>query len=180
VRRSGVLLLATLALIIRDPSVAAQELEYPVKAAFLLNFARFTEWPPRAFESPQAPLIVCTFADNPFGETLAQTLAGERAAGHPLQARTIGTPADVRRCHMVFVPRDQTRRTREIVAARSNQSVVLIGERDGFLTAGGDINLTVDQGRVRFEINPQQPVGPGVRFSSHLLRLAKNSVQVIR
>jgi hypothetical protein len=170
---------ALLVLLLRPLATEAQDREYQVKAAFLLNFARFTEWPAQALGPADAPMVVCTFAENPFGDTLAGTLENERAAGHPLQARTITTPAEVPQCHMVFVPRAETRLTPEIVAARGNHPVVLIGEQDGFLAAGGDINLTVEQKRVRFEINPERAAHGRVRFSSHLLRLAKNSGRVL-
>lgn len=176
-RRPWVILL-TLALTTSAPPAPCEDLEYQVKAAFLLNFARFSEWPSRAFGGPDASLVICTFAENPFGDTLAQTIASERAAGHPLQARVIGSPADLRQCHMVFVPRGRTRRTADLVAARGDRSVLLIGEQNGFLAAGGDINLTLEDGRVRFEINPRQD-RRSVRFSSHLLRLAKNAGQVV-
>jgi len=35
-----------------------------VKAAFLLNFARFTEWPAEAFTSPGAPFTVGVLGDE--------------------------------------------------------------------------------------------------------------------
>ncbi|MGH7971820.1 MAG: YfiR family protein, partial [Limisphaerales bacterium] len=39
-------------------SVPARALtEYELKAAFLFNFAKFIDWPPRAFPAPSAPLI---------------------------------------------------------------------------------------------------------------------------
>jgi hypothetical protein len=178
-RRRRWLWFAMAALLLRPAPAGAQELEYQVKAAFLLNFARFTEWAPTAFADPEAPLIVCTFAENPFGDTLANTLANERAAGHPLLAKTIATAADVPQCHLLFIPRAQTRHTTEIAAARGNRAIVLIGEDEGFLAAGGDINLTIEQGRVRFVIDPQRATHGNVRFSSHLLRLAKNAGQVV-
>src|ERR1700674_3341810 len=39
--------------------------EYQVKAAFLLNFAKFVEWLPDAFPSKKAPLTLCVFRHNP-------------------------------------------------------------------------------------------------------------------
>ena len=53
---------------------AQPSLEYNVKAALLLNFARFIEWPDRAFVSPRAPIEICVFAPNPFGDAGLNTL----------------------------------------------------------------------------------------------------------
>src|SRR5579862_1577988 len=46
--------------------------EYQVKAAFLLNFTKFIEWP--ASESaPEAPFSICIMGDDPFGPALDRT-----------------------------------------------------------------------------------------------------------
>lgn len=178
--RPWVVVVTLSALLILVPAAPAQEPEYHLKASFLLNVARFTEWPARAFSAPDAPLVVCAFMEKPFGNALTQTLAKERAAGHPLLVRTISSPARVRDCHIVFVPRARTSRTRELAVARRDQGIVLVGEGDGVLQAGGDIAVTIEQRRVQFDINPKQATRQNVRFSSHLLRLARNAGQVVR
>src|SRR5438876_476882 len=62
-------------------SAAAQEapLEYQIKAAFLLNFVRYVEWPSSAFEAAGTPLVLCVPEQNPFGNALDRTVAGEIA-----------------------------------------------------------------------------------------------------
>lgn len=155
--------------------LAAQDLEYPVKAAFLLNFAKFTEFPASSFERKSAPLSICVLGENPFGETLAQTVAQERAGGHPLEARSIVAPAEASACHIVFVPRAQTLQMPEVLAATADRGVVTVGESRDFLAHGGTINLFLEEGRVRFSMRPERVERRGVRFSSHLLRLARSS-----
>ncbi len=153
--------------------LAAQDLEYPVKAAFLLNVAKFTEFPASSFERESAPLSICVLGESPFGDTLAQTVAQERAGGHPLEARRIVAPAEAGTCHIVFVPRSQTHRMPEVLAATAARGVVTVGESRDFLAHGGTINLFLEGGRVRFSMKPETVERRGVRFSSHLLRLAR-------
>src|SRR5260370_31416836 len=43
--------------------------EYELKAAFLFNFAKFVDWPPRAFPEASAPLIFGIIGEDPFGST---------------------------------------------------------------------------------------------------------------
>ena len=45
-------------------------LEYEVKAAFLLNFTRFIEWPDSALASADQPFSICIVGENPFGDAL--------------------------------------------------------------------------------------------------------------
>src|SRR3954470_24994305 len=62
---------------------AAQTLEYRVKAAFLLNFTKFTEWP-EAEASKETPISICVVGGDPFGNTLDQIVEGEAADGRKI------------------------------------------------------------------------------------------------
>jgi hypothetical protein len=44
--------------------------EYKIKAAFLLNFAKFITWPDQTFTSPQQPFSFCVLGQDPFGTAL--------------------------------------------------------------------------------------------------------------
>jgi hypothetical protein len=145
--------------------------EYQAKAAVLLNVARFTEWPATAFRSPEAPIEICVLGENPFGETLSETIRQETAGGRPLRARTIDGPSEARPCHLLFVPRGQARRAARLLARPA--PLVTVGESADFLAAGGTINLFLEDGLVRFAVNQEAAARQGVRFSSHLLRLAR-------
>jgi hypothetical protein len=52
---------------------ATPEIEYHVKAAFLLNLTRFVEWP--AAENGDSPISICILGEDPFGETIEQIVA---------------------------------------------------------------------------------------------------------
>src|SRR6266478_1969716 len=52
-------------------SLAAQVFrEYDLKALFLYNFAQFVDWPPEAFESAEAPLVLAVVGPDRFGKAL--------------------------------------------------------------------------------------------------------------
>ena len=58
-RRFGLAAVWCICTIVVAGSVARSQpaaAEYQVKAAFLYNFAKFVEWPPQAFPSPDSPL----------------------------------------------------------------------------------------------------------------------------
>src|SRR5262245_65637689 len=57
--------------------------EYAVKAAFLLNFARYTEWPGAAFSSSTQPLVLCVVGADPFGSAL-DTVEDKLVRGRPI------------------------------------------------------------------------------------------------
>lgn len=49
--------------------------EYQLKGAYLYNFAKFIEWPPKAFEDGKVPFIIGVLGDNPFGGDLEPMVA---------------------------------------------------------------------------------------------------------
>jgi len=53
--------------------------EYRVKALFLFNFAKFVEWPNAL---PGDGISIGILGDDPFGDMLAQTIAGKTVNGH--------------------------------------------------------------------------------------------------
>ena len=164
------LLLGLLAMtVFNGPAVSAQtaSLEYQVKAAYLLNFMRFVEWPAPVLDS--GPLNLCVAGRNPFGTTLEETVRGEEVNGRPIVTRVILEPEPG--CHLVFVPRGAA--TAAYLRAARNMPVLTVGEEPQFLAHGGIINLVLDGRNVRFEIDQMAAERARLRISSQLLRLAR-------
>lgn len=143
-------------------------LEYRVKAAYLLNFTRFVEWPPAALAGG-APFDICVAGRNPFGPVLGATVSGETAAGRMLVSRIVrDNPAQ---CQVLFVPRGVA--AAEYVPRVRTAPVLTVGEAPDFLRQGGIINFVLEDGKVRFEINPDAATRSQLTISSRLLKLAK-------
>src|SRR5580704_16548614 len=58
-------------------ALAQPALEYEVKAAFLLNFTKFIEWPATAFADAESPFALCILGKDPFGRVLDDIVGGE-------------------------------------------------------------------------------------------------------
>jgi hypothetical protein len=165
-------LIATLVLIVVGAfSLSAQDvgLEYRVKAAYLLNFTRFVEWPPQALQNARA-FQICIAGRNPFGSELAALVTGEKVAGLPLTARVVEAN-DATACHVLFVPRDTP--AAPYLRAVMTAPVLTVGESGDFLAQGGDINFFLDNCRVRFEIDQASAERVQVKISSRLLQLGR-------
>ena len=63
--------------------------EYQVKAAFFYNFAKFVEWPPSNFSDVSAPLQICVFSRDPFGEELQIITKENTVNGHRLEIHRV-------------------------------------------------------------------------------------------
>ena len=157
-------------------SLSAGELadEYRVKGAFLLNFAKFVEWPPQSFKGSADPLTICILGANPFGpalETAAKQLAAD---GHQVNVRLITEPAQVRQCQVVFIGKSDRKRLGAVLEASQGGHVLTVGESEGFLTGGGVIEFRVDESKVKMDINSASAKREGLHISAKLLSLAQS------
>jgi len=159
-----------LAAILLAPGPSWAISEYQVKAAFLLNFGKYVEWPASAL-APDA-LAICVLGTDPFGAALDQTLAGRRIGGRRLQARRVTDVSQARGCNILFVGRAKPARLDAVFSGLEGQPILLVGEQERFARKGGIINfIEVDQ-KIRFEINEAAARRARLKISSQLLKLA--------
>lgn len=148
-------------------------LEYQVKAAFLYNFAKFVEWPPQSFKSPQDPISICILGQNPFGDALVETVHGKTVGGRSLVVRQLEDAREAPSCHILFVRFSEQKRLRSVLEAISGGGVLTVGETDTFTADGGIINFKIDGEKIRFQINIAATKREELHISSKLLRLAE-------
>lgn len=147
--------------------------EYQIKAAFLYNFAKFVEWPPDPRTNARDPILLCIAGYDPFGEILDQTILGKTANGHPFAIQRFRREEDARGCQILFTSSSDQRYIRSLLAILKGSSVLTVGETEGFPRLGGIINFTLEENKVRFEINVDAAERERLKISSKLLRVAK-------
>lgn len=147
--------------------------EYDVKAAFLYNFVKFTEWPASAFRDEKAPIVLGIYGQDPFGPELDRMLEEKTAYGRPFEVRRLRLPRDAASCHVVFIANAVADSLPAVALAIGERSVLTVGESPGFALRGGHINFVVENNRVLFEINVEQSMSSSLKISSQLLRLAR-------
>lgn len=154
-------------------SVEAQALsEYRVKAAFILNFTRFIEWPPDGY-GEGGTLIVGIVGDDHFGGSLDQ-LNGNVVNGHRIVIRRFKAGDYLRACQILFVSSSERNRLGKILDSVRGAPVLTIGEMPQFNQAGGIIKFVIQDNKVRFEINTGAASQARLRISSKLLALSKS------
>ena len=173
--RCAVLLLLAVSLDLGLPRkcAAAEEApEYHVKAAFLLNFTKFVDWPAGAFAGADSPIDICILGDDPFGKVLDQMVADEVVGGRRLTAHRIKQLPPPKLCQVVFGGKSGKELVKILPAL--GPGVLTVGEGEGFIHEGGMIAFVIENRRVRFEINQRAAANAGIRLSSRLLSVAKS------
>ena len=164
--------MALLALLLFAGGPQKELSEYELKAGFLYNFAKYVDWPEDAFDNPSAPFVVGIVGRDPFGEALARALRGKQLEGRSFRIERFGTPADIGRCHVLFVPRAEAARTAEVLKAVEGKPVLTVGEDGAFPRAGGMVAVLVKNERAALEINREASERAGLVLDARLLRVA--------
>jgi hypothetical protein len=173
-RRSGPFVIVALLAALSTALVGQQaSIEYDVKAAFVLNFVRYVEWPP---ERRTPPLRLCVLQPDPFGKRLEAVVSGEQWQGAPITIRTVPDLRSGVDCHLIYVAEAAGRQFSKAVSAVSGLPILTVGEHEQFLEQGGMIRLFLEENRVRFSVNQRGAESVGLLVSSRLLRLARTVI----
>jgi len=179
-------LLATTAILAACPVCRAKaeepSLEYKVKAACLYNFIKFIEWPDDKTSDSSTPITIGILGEDNFG-TAFNEITSRKIRDRNLVVKKISdfsaenAKPELLKCRLVFVSTSQRQHTGEVIELLRNKPVLLVGENDGFIEAGGIINFVMQDNKVCFEINADSAEEAQLKMASQLLRLAKRVIK---
>jgi hypothetical protein len=159
-------------LLLCAPAAAGQDVtELSLRAAFIHNFVKFTEWP-RDVLPPAAPLVACVLGDPAFGDVLENYVKGHAVDGHEIVVARIAADGKPRSCHLLWVSGITAKQAAQVVAALNAAPVLTLSDLDPFARIGGMAQLYVEDGRIRFRVNLDNTSRSHLQFSSRLLSLA--------
>jgi hypothetical protein len=172
------MLLASLILVLSrivggSTAFAAEDapLDFQVKAAFLVNFAKYVDWPSATFAETNSPITVAIFGDDNVAGEFENMIAGGRAvAGHPLRLKRINKEDQITPdCQILFIASSERQRAQAILEKIKGTSILTVGENDAFLDQGGIVNLVHRDRKIRLQINLNTARQANLKISTRLL-----------
>lgn len=146
--------------------------EYQVKAVFLFNFSKFTEWPSSVFPTPTSPISVCILGDDPFLGRLDIILKGNTSQGRSALIRYLQSVETAKDCHVLFVGNSEQGNLTAIFSFIRAYPVLTVSEIRDFVRHGGMIEFYNRESKVRFFVDPRTVKESGLQISSRLLQVA--------
>lgn len=148
-----------------------------VKAAFILNIARFVKWPQRQTGQPQSNITLCLYRSNPLGPAVS-TIQGKRVGDKPLAVTEVESLAQAGSCQILLIDADQLDRYDEeardglpgpilTIADLTEQPEVSVSTRWIL------VNLVRREARIGFDVHLARVRYLGLEMSSELLKLAR-------
>jgi hypothetical protein len=145
------------------------EVETRVKAAFIYNFARFVDWPPR---SSLGPVRIGILGQGDLASPLEEVIRGKSVSGRPIVVTVLGSVNEADCCEILLIERSESKRFREIAQTLAGKPVLTVCDDENGSKDGVMIAFQLVEESVRFHINQEAAERAGLRISSQLLKVA--------
>ena len=146
--------------------------EPALKAAFIYNFAKFTDWPQKVLPATAA-FVMCVLGDPAVSDALTRTVSGRELVGHRISVSQVSAADPLTSCHILYLGGVSGADATRIVTPLRDVPVLTISDADGFARRGGMTEFFVEDGKMRFCINIESARRPRLQLSSKLLALAR-------
>ena len=94
--------------------------------------------------------------------------------GRPIDIRRVTSPDEARHCEILFIPRSvPLEQQNAVLRALRGLPILVVGESDGFVARGGDVQFFLQGNKVRFAFNADLAKQEILKVSSKLLSLAE-------
>lgn len=141
--------------------------ESAVEAAFLYNFALFTEWP----DLPADEFRICVLGSEPMLAAL-ESVRKKQIKERPVNVKNISS-AQAQSCQVLFVGTSEHASIGKLAQQIGTTPVLVVTEENNFDPKNAIIILATQQGKITFKINRTGAEANSLTVSSKLLKLAK-------
>ena len=178
-----IFLLSAVICILASPVASAEqegERVNKVKAAFVLNVARFVTWPTEAFDGDDDRLMLCYYRSQPFAGGL-DSISNKTVSGRQLAITQVNHLSEAKSCHILLISPPQMKAFAKEVHTGLTQPILTIADRThvtpgtaeaASVPRGVLVSLVRDGPRIGFEIDLSRSRSVGLRMSSQLLKHA--------
>lgn len=177
-----ILLLSAMVCALASPLASADQeaaMINRVKAAFVLNVARFVTWPSEVFEDENSRLKLCYYRSNPFDDGL-NSIIDKTVAGRQLEIRQIDQLSVAKSCQILVVAPSQLDDFSMHAETDLPPSLLTVADRTNVMidsvpvSSKGIIVTLVRKGaKIGFEIDLSLSRSAGLKMSSEMLKHAR-------
>ena len=154
-------------------SVALEGTAAEIKAAMMIRFIGFIEWP--ASDAAQAAdrAINIGIMDEDGLSRAVEMLEGHRVNNRKVHLVRPESPADALNCQILYMSAPMHAKYPEILQAAAEAPILSIGETARFIDSGGIMRFYRKKQHIRFEISVSAAAAANLRISAELLEIAR-------
>ena len=140
------------------------------QALYLFNFTRYVEWPA---EYKEGNFVIGVFGSGSEVATELRDIASKRKVGaQTLEIIEFSTPADIKKCHILFVPKGKNGKFDLITSKVLNFNTLIVTEASSF-PPNSAINLVFDGAKLKYDVNTVNAKAAGLKISDKLIAVSQ-------
>ena len=147
-------------------------LERSVKAAFLVKFLGYVDFPENAAPAAGEPLVIGVLGDDAVADELGRITAGRGMNGRQVVVRRLRLGDAPGKLHLLFIADDDAADIERALAPVRQLPILTVTETARNLRQDSVINFRVIDERVRFEVSLEAAEKSNLKLSSRLLAVA--------
>ena len=151
--------------IVEEPQAS----EYQVKAAFLINFPKYVDWPAEALARTNSPIVIAVLGETKVTGEIQKVIAGRTIIGREIVLKRLASGEESEGCHILFFPGAEQQRSPNLLDRVRGRGVLTVGESNDFFERGGLINLARREGKIALEVNLPAADQARIKVGSKLL-----------
>lgn len=149
----------------------AQTTNYQVHSLFVLNIAKYSEWP-----TSETEFHIVVFGKSKMYDELTKLTAGKNINGHTIKVTQVENVSDIGNANIVFLADGKSGSLDDVVKATDGKSIMVIAEREGLFKKGAGFSfMLTETNTLRYDINNGVLAKRNIKVSKNLANLA-NSV----
>jgi hypothetical protein len=165
---------AFVALLVLSGIGSAQDVTEPaLKAAYIYNFALFTEWP-SVQAATGTPFTICVRGDAAISDALERDTKTRTVAGRTIKVLRAPQDSAQRGCHILYLAGLTPVQTTQAVTGLGDAPVLTLSDMDGFTERGGIAQFYFEHGQLKFQVENATAKRAHLQISARLLALAKH------
>ena len=162
----AVVLISTLSI-----SALAQTTNYQVYSLFVVNIAKYSDWPTTNGEMDIAVYGKSKVLD----ELLKQN--GKNVNGRTIKVRQVESVAEIGQPNILYIADGKSGALEEVILATQGKPIMVIAEREGLFKKGAGFSFVVmDNNTLRYDINNTELEKRQIKVSKSLTNLANSTI----
>ena len=148
-------------------AIATTASEYEVKAAFIYNFTKLTQWIKGTKEKNY--ITLCIHHDHPFDNHIDK-LSEKKALDKSIKIMKITNNKSIPSCDLLFIGKKNRALMDNDNRIFTSNSILTIGNYEGFVESGGIIGFYQNDDKINFNINIKKAKESDLLIDDRLLK----------
>ncbi len=146
-----------------------------IKAAFLCNFAKFTQWPDSKFENITSPIVIGLVGEHTFGDAIYNIAKEAKVGNRTVVVKSFNNIKEATDAHIVYLGKaDKTTISDSDINYIHTHNLLMVAENPSACEKGGMmICFSNSESTYGFNININSSKKANLTISAKLLKLAK-------